>query len=242
MLPLIEPDWDLPGVTAFSTLRSGGCSAAPWDSFNLGGHVGDAPASVARNRARLVTRLPTGSTIQWLQQVHGKRVIRAQGGAPPEADACWSDQPAMACAVMTADCLPVLFASRDGRVVAAAHAGWKGLLQGVLEAAVAAMQVEPMQIIAWMGPAIGPQAFEVGPEVREAFVAAGDDAAAFLPSARQGHYLADIYALARNRLLAAGVSEISGGGHCTFREAGRFFSYRRDGVTGRMASLICINP
>ncbi|TGD71573.1 peptidoglycan editing factor PgeF [Mangrovimicrobium sediminis] len=237
-----EPDWSVPGILALSSERQGGRSAAPWDTFNLGDHVGDDPAAVAANRSRLQAMLPGGTSIQWLQQVHGADVVRAAGRGCPQADACWTDTPGIACAVLTADCLPVLFASADGAVVAAAHAGWRGLLAGVLEATVAAMGVDPGRLQAWMGPAIGPRAFEVGPEVREAFLDAGDSRACFTTSPNPGRYLADIYALARARLAAAGVSAVSGGGECTFRAPRRYFSYRRDGETGRMASLICIKP
>ncbi len=232
----------MPGVTALSTTRIGGRSRVPWRGFNLGHHVGDDPGAVKANRVELLSSLPVGSEVQWLEQVHGAEVVEASGQDTPEADACWSREPGMACAVMTADCLPVLFASNDGQVVAAAHAGWRGLLDGVLENAVAAMDVRPGDIVAWMGPAIGPAAFEVGPEVREAFLAISPVEDAFVPSARADHYLADIYQLARHRLAACGIRQISGGDHCTYTESERFFSYRRDGQTGRMASLILINP
>lgn len=242
MPELIEPGWTLPGITAFTTTRGGGHSAAPWDSFNLGDHVGDDPAAVSANRWQLSAMLPGASRVQWLKQVHGIGVVKAGVGGVPEADACWSDQPGTACAVMTADCLPVLLAARDGSVVAASHAGWRGLLDGVLEASVRAMRVDPMQIFAWMGPAIGPEAFEVGSEVSEAFIAAGDSPGAFRPGRRAGRFVADIYALARGRLQRAGVADVSGGGFCTYSDAERFFSYRRDGDTGRMATVICIDP
>ena len=236
------PAWSVPGVTAFTTTRAGGLSRAPWDSLNLGDHVGDAPASVAANRAILQSSLPAYTAIQWLEQVHGDKAVAATGEECPRADACWTDQPGVACSVMTADCLPVLFASIDGKRVAAAHAGWRGLLAGVLEQTLSAMGVKPAHVQAWLGPAIGPQAFEVGPEVRESFLAAAADPAAFAPSPRPDHYLADLYLLARQRLSALGLSQISGGQHCTYRQSSQFFSYRRDGQTGRMASLILINP
>jgi YfiH family protein len=158
--PFIEPDWPAPpGVLALCTTRVGGCSLPPYDSFNLAHHVGDEHANLERNRALLASRLPQGTTVQWLNQVHGVQVIKASGiGKPlyPEADAAWSDEPGVACAVMTADCLPVLFCSLDGKHVAAAHAGWRGLLAGVLEAAVTALDTEPDQLMSWLGPAIGP--------------------------------------------------------------------------------------
>lgn len=236
------PAWSVPGVTAFTTARAGGLSRAPWDSLNLGDHVGDAPASVAANRSILQSSLPAGTAIQWLEQVHGNAVVAATGADCPRADACWTAEPGVACAVMTADCLPVLFASIDGKRVAAAHAGWRGLLAGVLEQTLSAMDVTPAHVQAWLGPAIGPQAFEVGPEVRESFLDAAADPAAFAPSARRDHYLADLYLLARQRLAAQGLSRISGGQYCTYQQPSQFFSYRRDGQTGRMASLILINP
>jgi YfiH family protein len=272
--------------------------------LNLGDHVVDAPEAVNANRAVLQGLLPAGTALQWLRQVHGITVVQASGdGIVPEADACWTNEPRIACAVLTADCLPVLFCDRSGTFVAAAHAGWRGLCAGVLEATVAALPVDPRQLLAWLGPAIGPSAFEVGPEVRGVLVAAADagaalaaaadvgaalaaaaDAgaalaaaadvgaapatqdlavaagtgptctaaavgvasvsqqaaveAAFAPSPRPGHYLLDLYALARIRLRAAGVDAIYGGGFCTLSDPRKFYSYRRDGVTGRMASVI----
>jgi YfiH family protein len=208
--------------------------------------VGDSDAAAAANRGILAAALPAGTNIQWLSQVHGTRVVAAgQDSEYPQADAAWSRHSNRACAVLTADCLPVLFCSTSGDRVAAAHAGWRGLLNGVLEATVASMDVDAGQILAWMGPAIGPRAFEVGREVREKYLAAAPATdkplveACFLPSAvRSGHYLADLYALARLRLAAVGVTGVFGGGYCTVSDSERFFSYRRDGQTGRMASLI----
>jgi YfiH family protein len=218
------------------TTRAGGVSQPPWDSFNLGDHVGDDPAHVAANRAQLRSGLPAEPG--WLKQVHSARVVELGRDTDFEADASFTREKGRVCAVLTADCLPVLFSDRAGSVVAAAHAGWRGLAGGVLEATVAAMQVQPGEILAWMGAAIGPQAFEVGDDVREAFVAQHPDAAAaFVPHA-PGKWLADIYALARIRLAAVGVQAVHGGGRCTFSETETFFSYRRDGTTGRMASLI----
>ena len=184
--------------------------------------------------------------MQWLNQVHGVEVVEAGSGTIPEADASWTNQPLMACAVLTADCLPVLFCDRAGATVAAAYAGWRGLLGGVLEATISAMPVPANELSAWLGPAIGPRAFEVGPEVREAFLARsggarGSVTACFQASGQQEHYLADLYGLARQRLQAAGLAHIAGGDYCTFSEGDRFFSYRRDGQTGRMATLISIN-
>ncbi|GLT20829.1 laccase domain protein [Zoogloea oryzae] len=235
----IVPDWPAPArVRALSTTRAGGVSVAPYDSLNLGTHVGDAPASVAANRAQVRRIVP--SEPAWLNQVHGTAVVDAASVAGvPDADASVSRTPGAVCVVMTADCLPVLLCDRAGTVVGAAHAGWRGLHGGVIEATVAAMQVAPADVIAWLGPAIGPTAFEVGDEVRAAFVAADAIAdAAFKPAGQPGKWLADIYLLARQRLASLGVTAVYGGDCCTVSESRRFFSYRRDGVTGRMGSLV----
>lgn len=238
MADLLTPDWPAPvRVRAWQTLRTGGCSLAPWSSFNLGDHVGDDPAHVLANRASLSKYLP--SEPLWLKQVHGIAAIDA-GNSPRsiEADASFTRQTDTVCAVMTADCLPVLFCDRSGTVVAAAHAGWRGLVAGVLEATIKNMGVPAGELLVWLGPAIGPQCFEVGDEVRAAFTADDPGATeAFRPSL-PGKWLADIYALARRRLLGSGVEHIYGGGLCTVSEHERFFSYRRDGITGRMATLI----
>ncbi len=239
MSELYVPDWKVPGnVRALQTTRHGGVSKAPWASLNLGDHVGDAPAAVAANRALLRRRLP-GEPL-WLEQVHGTVAVNAaQAPESRRGDAAWAREAGVVCAVMTADCLPVLLCDRQGSVVAAAHAGWRGLLAGVLENTVAALQVDPASVLAWLGPAIGPQCFEVGGEVRAAFVSLDSDASqAFAAHGDDGKYLCDIYLLASQRLRQLGVTAISGGEACTVSEADRFFSYRRDGVTGRMASLI----
>jgi hypothetical protein len=235
---MILPDWPaLPRVKSLMTTRQGGVSSAPWASLNLGAHVGDNPAHAAANRARLPAQLPAEPG--WLRQVHSARVVELGRDANPEADASFTREKGRVCAVLTADCLPVLFCDRAGSVVASAHAGWRGLADGVLEATVAAMQVPPGEILAWMGAAIGPQAFEVGDEVRQAFAGRhAEAAAAFVPQPAPGKWLADIYQLARIRLGHAGVQAVYGGGRCTFRETETFYSYRRDGVTGRMASLV----
>jgi YfiH family protein len=233
---MIVPDWPAPPhVKSLMTTREGGVSGEPWTSFNLGDHVGDDPLHVAANRARLRQQLPAEPG--WLRQVHSARAVEAGAGLL-EADAAFTRQRGNVCVVLTADCLPVLFCDRAGSVVAAAHAGWRGLADGVLEATVAGMRVPPGDILAWMGAAIGPRAFEVGDEVRQAFVAQHPEAAAAFLSHAPGKWLADIYQLARIRLESAGVRSIHGGGRCTFTETNRYFSYRRDGVTGRMASLI----
>jgi len=235
---LIVPDWPAPArAKSLMTTRAGGVSQAPWTSLNLGDHVGDDPAHVAANRTRLRRQLPAEPG--WLRQVHSARVVELGRELNPEADAAFTREPGQVCAVLTADCLPVLFCDRAGSVVAAAHAGWRGLADGVLEATVAAMQVAPGEVIAWMGAAIGPQAFEVGDEVRQTFVARHPEAAtAFVPQPAPGKWLADIYHLARIRLGHIGVQAVYGGGRCTFNESAVFYSYRREGVTGRMASLV----
>lgn len=234
-------DWVLPpGVRAVQTLRTGGRSLPPFDGFNLADHCGDDPASVAANRARLRQILDLRTEPVWLQQVHGIAVAAAHDHLPGtcQADASWTDRPGVVCAVLTADCLPVLIASDDGRVVAAAHAGWRGLCQGVLEATVTALPVAPSTVSAWLGAAIGPQAFEVGPEVRAAFLQAQPESAVAFRRGDADRWLADLYALARLRLARAGVARVVGGGQCTYREAQRYYSFRRDTRCGRMAALI----
>ncbi|WP_335945962.1 peptidoglycan editing factor PgeF [Pseudomonas sp. G166] len=234
------PDWPAPAwVKACVTTRAGGVSLAPFDSLNLGDHVGDAPEAVAENRRRLTDRFAMRPA--WLQQVHGVAVVEADPTQVATADASWTTTPGIACTAMTADCLPVLFCNRAGTRVAAAHAGWRGLANGVLEATLDNLEVPVGEVLAWLGPAIGPQAFEVGPEVREAFIAQLPQAAqAFVPSHNVGKFLADIYALARLRLAARGVTAVYGGGLCTVTDP-RFFSYRRNPRTGRFASLIWID-
>lgn len=238
MAEFLIPDWPAPdNVRALQTLRSGGCSPAPWDSLNLGDHVGDDAQRVMANRARLRASLPAEPC--WLQQVHGIDVVDAASAAPGSAaDAAYARVPGRVCVVMTADCLPVLFCDRAGTVVAAAHAGWRGLLAGVLEQTLATMGCPAGTVLAWLGPAIGPDNFEVGDEVRTAFVARNAEAATAFRPAGDGKWLTDLYALARQRLSSVGVARVYGGDGCTFAERDRFFSYRRDGVTGRQASLI----
>lgn len=233
----LVPDWPAPAnVHARVTTRAGGASTGPWQGLNLASHVGDDPAHVALNRAWLRAQLPADPL--WLEQVHGTDCVVAESAQTGcTADASVSFEPWQICAVLTADCLPVLFCTQDGQGVGAAHAGWRGLLAGVLENTVRAMQAPPDQIMAWFGPAIGPQAFEVGDEVRAAFLA-HDAACADAFVAHGQKWLADIYALARLRLQDMGLLSIYGGGLCTVSDAERFYSYRRDGATGRMASLI----
>lgn len=241
---LIVPDWPTPeNVKAFFTTRAGGVSLAPYASLNLGLHVGDAVARVAENRRRLRELLPADPV--WLNQVHGVNVLSIEEpdtrrSAIVTADASVTSCANLPCAVLVADCLPVLFCADDGSRVGAAHAGWRGLHAGVLERTVESMRISPAGIIAWLGPAIGPAAFEVGQEIPEAFTAVvAQDAFAFSPIVgRPGKYLADIYALARARLLRAGVQAVFGGGFCTVSQPQRYFSYRRDRETGRMAGLI----
>ncbi|MFM5819645.1 peptidoglycan editing factor PgeF [Aeromonas sanarellii] len=242
----IEPDWPAPGnVRALSTTRNGGLSEGVFAGLNLGGHVGDEPARVEANRTLLQQAAGIPGPLNWLNQVHGTAVhpVSREYGGAPEADAACAREAGLACIVMTADCLPVLFCDRAGTVVAAAHAGWRGLQGGVLEESIAAMGCEPGVILAWLGPAIGPTAFEVGGEVRDAFMAEqAEAAAAFVPSSSEGKWLAHIYQLARLRLARAGVTAVYGGEHCTFSDSERFYSYRRDGQTGRMASIVWLAP
>lgn len=238
----LTPEWPAPpGVRAAFTLRTGGVSAAPYAALNLGMHVGDVPAAVAENRRRLHAALDLPADPAWLEQVHGSQVLEHGGTAltgTPAADALVTRVPGVVAAVQVADCLPVLLAARDGSVVAAAHAGWRGLAAGILAATVARAGVPAGQLLAWLGPAIGAAHFEVGGEVRAAFLAHdGRAAEAFAPNAR-GRWQCDLRLLARQRLAQAGVTAVFGEEWCTYAERTRFFSYRRDGQCGRMAALI----
>ena len=217
---MIRPDWAAPaGVQAFVTTRA----------------TGDMAGEAARRMVR--ARLPAEP--RWLKQVHGTRVVRAGAAGPlPEADAAFAREPGEVCAVMAADCMPVLLADRSASVVAAAHAGWRGLCAGVIEETVRAMAVDPATLVAWLGPAIGPRAYEVGAEVRDAFLARDARAASAFAAGRPGHWMLDLYAVARQRLQGAGVEAVCGGGFCTHTDASRFFSYRRDGTRARMAALV----
>jgi YfiH family protein len=234
------PTWPAPaGVRAISTYRGGGSSVAPYASLNLGAHVGDVPAAVADNRRRLAAAAGLPAEPMWLTQVHGANVVDLDAiDAAGPADACFSRRRGSVCAILTADCLPIVLTSDAGELVAVAHAGWRGLAAGVIEALVKALAVPPASLLAWLGPAIGPAHFEVGAEVREAFVR-GDAAAhaAFAVNPR-GRYMADLGMLARRRLAALGVDRVYGGGECTYADGERYFSYRRDGTTGRQATLI----
>lgn len=249
----IAPDWPAPrGVNACTTTRRGGVSLAPFGTLNLAAHVGDNAQAVLENRKRLIESLNLPAQPVWLDQVHGTQVIDAASppvnlNAAPQADAAYTDRPCLVCAVLTADCLPILLCDIKGTHIAAVHAGWRGLAAGVIEATVAALKVAPAELMAWMGPAIGPQSFEVGAAVREIFLQKDNAAAsAFVPSTRKStlasagetpRWLADIYRLAQLRLAASGVQRVYGGNYDTFSDP-RFYSYRRAGVTGRMATLI----
>jgi len=247
----LMPAWRIAEVGALMTTRAGGVSGGRYATMNVGSAVGDDADDVAANRRLLATA--TGASPVYLRQVHGTRVVRVDAGdaAPDapvrEADAVVTTDPGVACVVQAADCLPVLLAAPDGRAVGAAHAGWRGLAGGVVEAAVdgvaAAAGCAPGELVAWLGACIGPDAFEVGGDVLDAFAVARDDDARSTPRFRakgRGKWLADLAGLARDRLVRAGVRDVSGGGWCTASDAARFFSYRRDGVTGRMAAAIWI--
>ena len=250
----IVPDWDAgPRVGALMTTRLGGVSAWPWHSLNLGRSSGDAASAVATNRQRVAEA--TGATHVYMSQVHGDRVLKVDAAAvdgSQTADAAWTDQPGFACTVMVADCLPVLLAAPQGKAVGAAHAGWRGLAAGVVERTIDAMcngaACEPRDLVAWLGPCIGPDAFEVGADVLEAFgVAAAPTHSStrfrYQPRADGQHrWRADLAGLARDRLQSIGVSRVSGGTWCTVTDRSRFFSFRRDGVTGRMAASVWIRP
>lgn len=250
-LSLITPDWPVPArVRCAFTLRSGGVSVAPYDSLNVGAHVGDAAEAVRENRRRVKEYLRLPADPVWLQQVHGIDVVDLDGLAgdplPPaasavrtiRADAAVTHVGRRVCVIQIADCMPVLFAARDGSSVGAAHAGWRGLAGGVLEQTVQALGVPTSHLIAWMGPAISQPHFEVGDDVRTAFITGDPGAAAAFVTNMRGRWQCDLYALARRRLTALGVREVFGGGWCTYADTARFFSFRRDGQCGRMAALI----
>jgi YfiH family protein len=252
-LALYQPAISLPGgISAFVTTRHGGCSQGPWQTFNLGTHVQDDPAAVASNRALLKAQLisATGSSaleLQWISQVHGTAVHQAlepMTESAPQADAIYTTRSNLAIGVLTADCLPVLFYSDDDSEIAVAHAGWRGLQKGILENTLACFRAPAAKVGAWLGPAIGPCHFEVGPEVRAAFLATASaetqsaTEAAFAPTVHHGKWLADLYQLARIRLNAAGVIAIAGEPACTFCDSHNWYSYRRNSVTGRFATMI----
>ena len=237
-LEVLRPDWVAPaGVRAVITTRSGGVSPAPYDSFNLATHVGDRPEAVEENRRRLRAALSLPSEPAWLEQVHGNAVAVLPARTPGPADAAVAFTRGPVCAVLVADCLPVFLATRAGDRVGIAHAGWRGLVAGVVEATIATLDCEPRELVAWLGPSIGATAFEVGDEVRDAFLAQDAQADVAFRRGRPGRWLADLPALARRRLGGAGVTQVGGGGYCTVTDSARFYSYRRDGATGRMAAL-----
>lgn len=278
-LAFLRPDWPAPAsVGAAMTLRAGGVSESPYDSLNLGTHVGDDPIAVAENRRRMREALELPSEPVWLEQVHGTAVLdldadrlvgggiramparapqvaadaaprsadratsQAEVAAARQADAVVTRSAGRVCVIQVADCMPVLLATREGAAIGAAHAGWRGLAGGVLEATVAATGAAPEHLMAWLGPAIGPAHFEVGDEVRAAFLAHDPHAATAFTANARGRWQCDLYALARRRLAALGVSQIFGGGRCTYAEAECFFSFRRENPCGRMAALIWLQP
>lgn len=244
-LKWLEPNWSAPScVKAISSTRIGGESSGPYSSLNLGSHVGDDGERVINNRRLLqrVCNLPTEP--EWLNQVHGCEVaaLPEPGACSLSADAAWTDKPNAVCTVMTADCLPLLLCNAAGSEVAAVHAGWRGLCDGVIEATINKFSVHAEELLAWLGPAIGPSAFEVGGEVRDAFMAVDSEADTAFKQKENGKWMANIFALARMRLRKAGVSRVDGGELCTYSDDDHFFSYRRDGITGRMATMIWIAP
>ncbi len=239
----ISADWPPPPrVRSVFTLRTGGVSVAPYDSLNLGAHVGDAPEAVGENRRRVREAVGLPAEPVWLQQVHGTVVADLDASLPsgevPRADAAVTRTRGRVCVIQVADCMPVLFAARDGSAVGAAHAGWRGLACGVLEETVRRLGVSPSHLLAWLGPTIGQEHFEVGEDVRTAFTSTDPAAAAAFVANSRGRWQCDLYALARRRLAALGVESVSGGGWCTYADRARFFSFRRDTVCGRMAALI----
>ena len=243
---IITPDWPAASrIHAFSTTRNSTPNGSDenignFDSFNLALHVDDDAQKVKANRQHLVEQLNLPREPLWLNQVHGHRVVNAAqfSNTLPAADASFSDQPNHICTVMSADCLPLLFCNRKGNKVAAAHAGWRGLADGVIENTAASLNESPHRILVWLGPAIGPQSFEVGEEVRDVFIKALPASVDAFVQNRSGHFLADIYKLARLRLKAIGIETVYGGEYCTFSDTNQFYSYRRDAKTGRQASLI----
>lgn len=241
MIGSVPAAWPAPArVQAFTTTRQGGFSLGPFATLNLGAATDDDPAAVARNRAAFRARLP--GEPGWLRQVHGARVVRREilGEDPPQADASWCATPGLPCTVLSADCLPVLLCDVQGTRVAAAHAGWRGLAAGVLQATVAAMDVAPGRLLAWLGPGISQAGYAVGAELRDLFITL-DASLQDVFTRRGAAWHADLFAIARNRLALAGVTQVYGGEHCTWTQADRFFSHRRDGACGRMATTIWLD-
>jgi hypothetical protein len=241
-LPGFAAEWPAPAnVRSWQTLRNGGVSTGPYGAFNLGNHVGDSPEAVARNREIVVAGLRLPAEPAWLEQVHGTQVVDLDTGAAGCADGAVTGRADRVAAIMTADCLPVLFCDLAGTRVAAAHAGWRGLVAGILPATVAALAVRPANVMAWFGPAIGQAAFEVGDEVRTAFLARDPGTAEAFQLNDGGRWQADLYALARRELADCGVTAIFGGGDCTYSDPDRFFSHRRNAPCGRQATLIWLD-
>ncbi|MBI1194314.1 MAG: peptidoglycan editing factor PgeF [Gammaproteobacteria bacterium] len=241
-MQILVPDWPAPPrIRALMTLRHGGCSASPYDGFNVADHVGDDPAAVAANRGKLRASLPAEPL--WLRQVHGTRVLDAADypiSEVPEADAIRTRVHDRVCVVMTADCLPILITDHAGTQVAAIHAGWRGLAAGIVEATLETFADRTSPLMAWLGPCIGPDAFEVGPDVLQAFTGDAPESRHAFKSGETGRWLADLHALARIKLRRCGVEDIHSDAGCTYNDTDRFYSYRRDGRTGRMATLIWI--
>lgn len=242
MIELIRPSWPAPAnVSACCTTRKTGISAAPYDSFNLALHVGDDGASVRQNRQRLHQQLELPAEPEWIEQTHGTRAILLERDTRRNADAAVTRARGQVAVVMTADCLPILLCNRDGSEVAAVHAGWRGLQAGVIQSALAVMQSSNDQLMAWIGPGISQAAFEVGDEVRAAFIESSRDTGAFFEPHGPGHWLCDLAGIAEQVLTTGGVARVFRDPHCSYRDRELFYSYRRDGVTGRMAALIWIN-
>lgn len=239
----IIPDWPAPDrIKALSTTRQGGFSLPPYDGFNLGTHVGDEPKTVIKNRDYLVDVAQLPESPRWLNQIHGTRVINSNDWQLDiDADAIFSQQNNHICTIMTADCLPLLLCNKQGDTVAAIHAGWRGLAAGIIEKTIAEFRCSPQDILVWLGPAIGPNQFEVGTDVYQNFTQHSAKASQAFQQTDAAHYLADIYLLARQRLTALGITAIFGGDLCTASDKQHFFSYRRDNITGRMASMIWIS-
>jgi purine-nucleoside/S-methyl-5'-thioadenosine phosphorylase / adenosine deaminase len=236
----LKADWPTPDfIKAGTTLRNGGVSSAPYNSLNLATHVGDELSAVKQNRGLLNAKVPNAP--QWLEQTHStKAVLLPSEEIIPKADAAYTTKKNVVCSVMTADCLPLLITDKEGSCIAAIHAGWRGLCDGIIETTIKNLAVEPESLLVWLGPAIGPDVYEVGEEVYHAFIKDDDEAKQAFTSVSEGHWLFDIYHLAKLRLNKIGVKQIYGGDRCTLSEEQDFFSYRRDGVTGRMASMIWI--
>ena len=239
---VIIPPWPAPpNVKAYSTTRIGGVSQGPYSSLNLAHHVDDNPDHVKENREIIKNTIPLPDQPHWLTQIHSNRVLLAdnvQKYAP--GDGTYTHTPNVVCAVLAADCLPILICNHHGTAVAALHGGWRGLADGIIENGIRAMGIPEHQLMAWLGPAIGPKYFEVGPEVKDRFVAMDPNTTKAFTATNSGKYLANIYLIAQVRLNHFGIREIYGGNYCTYSEQERFYSYRRDGATGRMASMIYI--